>query len=40
MLRNRKFNIIKVSEKTPVSYGRDKKGVVVAYNGEAKNVKL
>lgn len=40
MLRNRKFNIIKVSEKTPVGYGRDKKGVVVAYNGEAKNVKL
>lgn len=40
MLRNRRFNIIKVSKDHPVGYGRENKGVEVAYNGTAKTVKL
>ena len=40
MIRNRKFNIIKVSKDHPVGYARDNKGVTVAYNGEAKSIKL
>ncbi len=40
MLRNRRFNIIKVSKDHPVGYGRDNKGVEVAYNGSAKTIKL
>ena len=40
MLRNRRFNIIKVSKDHPVGYGRDNKGIEVAYNGSAKTIKL
>lgn len=40
MLRNRRFNIIKVSKDTPVGYDRANKGVEVAYNGAAKTIKL
>lgn len=40
MLRNRRFNIIKVSPDKPVPFSTDVKGVEVAYNGEAKKVKI
>lgn len=40
MLRNRRFNIIKVSKDHPVGYGRENKGIEVAYNGAAKTIKL
>jgi len=40
MIRNRRFNIIKVSADRPVGYNHDNKGVTVAYNGEAKSIRL
>ena len=40
MLRNRRFNIVKVSPSTPVGYNPAVKGIEVAYNGKAKKVKL
>ena len=40
MLRNRRFNIVKVSPDKPSGYNRTNKGVEVAYNGSAKSIKL
>lgn len=40
MLRNRRFNVVKISPKDHRAYSPDTKGVEVAYNGKAKKVKL
>ena len=40
MLRQRRFNIVKVSPSTPQGYNPATQGIVVAYDGKAKSVKL
>ncbi|MDE6795636.1 MAG: DUF5110 domain-containing protein [Muribaculaceae bacterium] len=40
MLKERKFNVIKVSPETPVGYSRDVKGQEVTYSGSEVKVKL
>ncbi|MDE6022978.1 MAG: DUF5110 domain-containing protein, partial [Muribaculaceae bacterium] len=40
MLKERTFNVIKVSPSTPVPYSRDAKGEIVKYNGSAVSCKL
>lgn len=40
MLKQRKFNIIKVSESTPVGYARGNRGVEVTYDGRRQEIKL
>ena len=40
MLKNRKFNIVKVSKENPRGYNRDTKGILVNYDGAKQVVKL
>ncbi|MDE6379207.1 MAG: DUF5110 domain-containing protein [Muribaculaceae bacterium] len=40
MLKERTFNIVKVSPETPVGYSRDAKGQQVSYNGSEVKVKI
>ena len=40
MLKERKFNIVKVSPENPVGYSREAKGLTVDYNGSEVKVKL
>ncbi|MDE5793233.1 MAG: DUF5110 domain-containing protein [Muribaculaceae bacterium] len=40
MLKERTFNVIKVSPDTPVGYSRDAKGIKVNYNGSEVKVKI
>ena len=40
MLKERTFNVIKVSPDTPVGYSREAKGVTLNYNGTKTSVKL
>ena len=40
MLKERKFNVVLVSAENPVGYSRDNRGVEVAYDGKACQIKL
>ena len=40
MLKERTFNVVKVSPETPVGYSREAKGKTVEYNGSEVKIKI